>query len=68
MIQIDVYPTGETLTDTTSTLPTPVHVRPVYASCGQSSYIATFHESSTELDRVTATEKKGSRHNAQHAG
>jgi hypothetical protein len=28
--------------------------------------MATFHESSTELDRVTAPEKKGSRHNPQH--
>jgi hypothetical protein len=52
----------------TCTLPTPVHVCPVYASYGQSPYVATFHESSTELDRVTAPEKKGSRHNPQHIG
>jgi hypothetical protein len=38
-----------------------------YASCGQSPYVATFRESSTELDKVTAPEKKGSRHNPQHA-
>jgi hypothetical protein len=41
------------------------HVLPVYASCGQSPYVATFHESSTELNRLTAPEKKGSRHNPQ---
>jgi hypothetical protein len=49
-------------------LPTPVLVCPVYASYGQSPYVATFHESSIELDRVTTPEKKGSRHNLQHAG
>jgi hypothetical protein len=49
-------------------LPTPVHVRPAYASCRQFLYVATFHESSTELDRVTALKKRGSRHNLQHAG
>jgi hypothetical protein len=43
----------------------PVHVRPAYASCVQSPYVATFHESSTELSRPTAPEKKGSRHNPQ---
>jgi hypothetical protein len=36
--------------------------------CGRSPYVATFCESSTELDRVTAPAKKGSRHNPQHAG
>jgi hypothetical protein len=30
-------------------------------------YVATFHESSTELSRPTALEKKGSRHNPQCA-
>jgi hypothetical protein len=49
------------------TLPTPVHGRPVYASCEQSPYVATFHESSTELSRLTTPEKKGSRHNPQRA-
>jgi hypothetical protein len=34
VIQIDVHPAGENLTNTTRTLPTPVHIRPVYASCG----------------------------------
>jgi hypothetical protein len=67
-IQIDVHPTGENPTNTTRTLLTPVHLRPVYASYAQSPYMATFHEMSTELDRVTAPEKKGSRHNPQHAG
>jgi hypothetical protein len=46
----------------------PVHVCPAYASCGRSLYMTTFHESSTELDRVTAPKKKGSRHNPQHTG
>jgi hypothetical protein len=36
-----------------------------YASCRQSPYVATFHESSTELSRPTAPEKKGSWHNPQ---
>jgi hypothetical protein len=31
----------------------------------QSPYVATFHESLTELSRPTAPEKKGSRHNPQ---
>jgi hypothetical protein len=47
------------------TLPTSVHVRSAYAFCGQSPYMTTFHESSTELSRPTAPEKKGSRHNPQ---
>jgi hypothetical protein len=67
VIRIDVHPAGENSTNTTRTLPTPIHVCPAYASCGWSPYVATFHESSTELDRVTAPEKKGSRHNTQHA-
>jgi hypothetical protein len=49
-------------------LPTPIHVRPTYASCGWSPYVATFHEPSTELSRATTLEKRGSRHNPQHAG
>jgi hypothetical protein len=57
-IRIDVHPAGENPTNTTRTLPTPVHIRPMYASYGQSLYVTTFHESSTELDRVTAPEKK----------
>jgi hypothetical protein len=52
----------------TRTLPTPVHVCQAYASCRWSPYMATFHEPPTELYRVTASEKKGSRHNPQHAG
>jgi hypothetical protein len=58
-IRIDVHPAGENLTNTTRTLPTPVHVRPAYTSFGRSPYVATFHEPPTELDRVTAPEKKG---------
>jgi hypothetical protein len=59
-IQIDVHPAGEYPINTIYTLPTSVHVRPAYASYGQSPYEASFHESSTELSRTTALEKKGS--------
>jgi hypothetical protein len=54
------------LTNTSRMLPTPVHVCSVYAFCRQSPYVATFHESSTELSSSTAPEKKGSQHNPQH--
>jgi hypothetical protein len=43
VIQIDVHLAGKNLINMTRTLPTPVHVRPVYASCGQSPYVSTFH-------------------------
>jgi hypothetical protein len=49
----------ENPTNMTRTLPTPVHVRPAYASCGWSPYVVTFHEPPAELDGVTAPEKKG---------
>jgi hypothetical protein len=60
-IEIDVHPTGENPTNTTRTLPTPVHVRLVYASCERSPYVATLHKSSAGLDGCTAPEKKCSR-------
>jgi hypothetical protein len=62
-IRIDVHPKGENPINTTRTLPTPVHVHPAYASCEQARHSATFPESPTELDRVTAPKKKGSQHN-----
>jgi hypothetical protein len=68
VIRIDVHPARENPTNTAHTLSTPVHVHPAYASYGQSSYVATFHVPSTELSRATAPEKRGSRHNPQHAG
>jgi hypothetical protein len=43
VIQIDVYPAGETPTNTPRTLPTPVHARLAYAFYGQSPYVTTFH-------------------------
>jgi hypothetical protein len=43
VIRIDVHPSGENLTNTPRTLPTPVHACPAYAFCGQSPYMATFH-------------------------
>jgi hypothetical protein len=61
-------PCRENLTNTTRTLLAPVHVRSVYGSYGLSPYVVTFHESSTELDIVTAPLKKGSRHNPQLDG
>jgi hypothetical protein len=42
----------------TRTFPKPVYVRSAYASCGRSLYMATFHESPIEVNRVTAHEKK----------
>jgi hypothetical protein len=53
------YLTGENPTNTTRTLPMPVHVRPVYASCGWSPYVATFHEVPTDLDRSHCSREKG---------
>jgi hypothetical protein len=50
VIRIDIHPTGENLINTTHTLPTPVHVQLMYASCRQSPYVITIHESSTYLD------------------
>jgi hypothetical protein len=38
----------------TRMLPTPVHVRHSYASCGRSLYVAAFHADSIEWDRFTA--------------
>jgi hypothetical protein len=53
----------------TRMLPTPAHIHPAYASCGRSPYARTFHEAPTDLDRSHCSwEKKGSRHNPQHAG
>jgi hypothetical protein len=65
VIRIDVHHAGENPTNMPRTIPTPVHACLAYASYGQSLYVATFHESSTELSRPTAPEKKGSRHNPQ---
>jgi hypothetical protein len=59
-IQIDVHPAGENPIHMTRKLPAPVHVRPTYTSRGQSTYVATFYESSIELSRATAPEKKAS--------
>jgi hypothetical protein len=58
VIQIDVHPAGENLTNTTRMLHMPVHVRPSYASYMRSLYGATFCESSIGLDGFTAPEKK----------
>jgi hypothetical protein len=50
-IRMDVQPVGENPTNMTHTLPTPVHVCPSYGSSGRSSYVATFREAPTDLDR-----------------
>jgi hypothetical protein len=51
VIRIDVHHVGETPTNMTRTLPTPVDVCPACTSYGQSPYMATFHETSIDLDR-----------------
>jgi hypothetical protein len=56
---IDVHPAGENLINTTRTLPTLVHVCPAYTSYGQSSYVATFHKSSTALNVSHCSWEKG---------
>jgi hypothetical protein len=61
MIWIDVHPIGENPTNVTYTLPTLVHVCPVYTFCRWSLYVVTFHQSSTGLNGCTALEKKCSR-------
>jgi hypothetical protein len=48
--------------------PRSVRVWPSTIRISHGPHIAALCESSTELDRVTAPEKKGSRHNPQHAG
>jgi hypothetical protein len=58
-IRIDVHPAGENPTNTTRTLPTPVHIRPAYASCGRSLYMATFREAPIDLDRSQCSQEKG---------
>jgi hypothetical protein len=50
------------------TLSASIDVRDPYASYGKSTYVATFHADSTELNRFTALEKNGSRLDPQHAG
>jgi hypothetical protein len=59
VIRIDVHHAGENPTNTTCTLPTLVHVCPTYASCGRSLYVATFHETLTDLDRSHYSWEKG---------
>jgi hypothetical protein len=51
-------PSWGNLIHMTHTLPTPIHVHHSYASYRQSTYVATFHRSSTASDRVTAPKKK----------
>jgi hypothetical protein len=58
-IQIDVHPAEKNSINTICTLSKPVHVRPTYASYGQSPYMATFHESSTNLDGSHYSWEKG---------
>jgi hypothetical protein len=61
VIRIDVHPVGENPTNTSHAF----HAQYVY---GPRPYIATFCETLIDLDGSTAPEKKGSRHNPQHAG
>jgi hypothetical protein len=57
-ISIDVHPPGENLMNMTHTLPTPVHVRPAYASCGQSPYVATFHTVIDRFEQIHCTREE----------
>jgi hypothetical protein len=59
VIRIDVHSAGENSTNTTRTLLTLVHIRLTYASCGRSPYVATFHETPTDLDRSHCSQEKG---------
>jgi hypothetical protein len=43
----------------TCPLPTPVHVRSAYTSCGRSPYVSTFHEAPIDLDRSHCSWEKG---------
>jgi hypothetical protein len=54
VIQIDVHPAEKNLIHMTHMLLAPVHICHLYASCGQSMYVTTFHADPTELDRFTA--------------
>jgi hypothetical protein len=58
-IWIDVHPAGENPTNTTRMFPTLVHVRPMYASCERSPYVATFRETPTDLDKSHCSREKG---------
>jgi hypothetical protein len=62
-IQIDIHRAGENPINMTHTLSTSVHIRPAYASYGQSPYVTTFHESSTDLFGSHCFREKDSRHN-----
>jgi hypothetical protein len=59
MIRIDVHHAGENMINMTHTLPMSVHVCPAYTYCGQSPYVVTFHESSTDLNRPHCSREKG---------
>jgi hypothetical protein len=59
VIRIDIHSTEENPTNTTRTLSTPVHVCTAYASYGRSPYVATFRETSTDLDRSHCSREKG---------
>jgi hypothetical protein len=59
VIWIDVHPAGENPTNTTHMLPMPVYVCLAYASCGWSPYLATFHETPTDLDKSHCSRGKG---------
>jgi hypothetical protein len=57
-IQIDVHPAAENPTNMTCMLPTPVHVRPAYAFCGRSPYVATFHAIINRFEQVHCTQEE----------
>jgi hypothetical protein len=67
-IQIDVHPIGENLIHMTHTFPAPVHVSHAYAFCGQFRTWQPFASHQHRWTDHIGPKKKGSRHNAQHAG
>jgi hypothetical protein len=59
VIGINVHLAGKNPTNTTRMLPTPVQIRPAYASCGRSPYVANFCEMPIDLARSHCSWEKG---------
>jgi hypothetical protein len=59
VIRIDVHSTGKNSSNTTRTLPTLVHVRPMYAFCGRFPYVATFHTVINTFEQIHCTQEEG---------
>jgi hypothetical protein len=53
-----VHPAGKNLIHTTRTLFVSVHIHHSYASCGQSPYLATFHEVINRVEQIHCSREK----------